>query len=135
MSSSLLQSSVWKALHQHQHALRDTRLECLFSQSAARVRDFSLSAAGIHLDYSKNLITADSMKLFEDLARQQGFDEARLALLSGERVNNTEQRPALHMALRDSLLSSKWVDGVDIAHEIKQTQAQMRQFVECLHQG
>lgn len=135
MSSSLLQSSVWKALQQHQHALRDTRLECLFSQSAARVRDFSLSAAGIHLDYSKNLITADSMKLFEDLARQQGFDEARLALLSGERVNNTEQRPALHMALRDSLLSSKWVDGVDIAHEIKQTQAQMRQFVECLHQG
>lgn len=135
MPTPLSHSSAWKELQQHQQSLRNTRIDALFLQSATRVQDFSMSAAGLHLDYSKNLITATSMKLFEALARQQQFDAARLALQGGAHVNNTEQRPALHMALRDASLSSIWVDGVDIAHEIKQTQTQMRHFVERLHQG
>lgn len=135
MSTSLSHSFAWKELLQHRQTFINTDLNTLFQQSALRAHDFSLSVAGIHLDYSKNLITSESLRLFNALAKQQHFDAARLALQQGEKINNTEHRPALHIALRDRVTPSLYIDDVDVINEIKLAQIQMTQFVEALHQG
>ncbi|MBL4608658.1 MAG: glucose-6-phosphate isomerase, partial [Pseudomonadales bacterium] len=135
MPTRLSSAISWKKLHQHQKEIAKTTLSTLFSSNTQRAQHFSMDAAGLHLDYSKNLITEDTLKLFSALAEEQGFEAARKSLRQGERLNHTENRPALHTALRDSRCTSIDIDGINIITEINNAKNKMADFVNRLHQG
>ncbi len=90
----------WKALADHHAKLGDATLQSLFAADGARFANFSARLGDITLDYSKNRVTDVTLGLLFDLARESGLDAARAELFGGARINNTEKRPALHMALR-----------------------------------
>lgn len=92
--------SPWKFLVDHHAKLKSTTLTSLFAADPARFANFSVRFDDIVLDYSKNVVSDVTMGLLFDLAREAGIDEARGRLFSGACINNTENRPALHMALR-----------------------------------
>ena len=102
MTSLRTQSAAWKALELHQRALSSLHLRNLFREDPARFERFSLEAAGLFLDYSKHRVTAETMKLLAVLARECGLESRIQQMLAGERVNYTEDRPALHVALRSA---------------------------------
>lgn len=107
----------------------------LFDQQPDRFPQFSLSAAGLFLDYSKNQLTETTMTLLCDLARQQQVEQQRDAMFVGEKINFTEQRPALHTALRAPESTPHIVDGININAEVYAVLAQMQAFVEQVHNG
>ncbi|MDG2175202.1 MAG: glucose-6-phosphate isomerase [Gammaproteobacteria bacterium] len=93
-------SSPWKALVAHQKSLSGQSISALFSDNPERFDHFSVEAAGLLLDYSKNLVTAETLELLTNLAEEAGLQKAISAMFSGEVINTTENRPALHVALR-----------------------------------
>lgn len=135
MPTRLSRAITWKKLHQHQKKIATSTLCELFSKSSHRAHSFSLEAAGLHLDYSKNLITTETLDLFQALAQELGFDAARKSLREGEPINHTENRPALHTALRDKHNSPIYVKDIDIRNEISSATKKMTAFVNQLHQG
>lgn len=98
--SALTDSPQWKALLEHQATLSDRPIASLFFVNPDRASQFSLEAAGLLLDYSKNRVDENTMGLLTDLAKASGMQEAIAAMFAGGNINNTEQRPALHVALR-----------------------------------
>ena len=104
----------WKALQDHHRAIRHTHLRQLFADDPRRGDNFSVEAAGLYLDYSKNRITAKTMLLLTDLARECGLRSGIDAMFNAEDVNVTEQRPALHTALRAKPGERIMVDGVNV---------------------
>ncbi len=135
MPTRLSSAITWKKLHQHQKEIATSTLCELFSTSSQRAHSFSLEAAGLHLDYSKNLITKETLDLFQALAQELGFDAARKSLREGEPINHTENRPALHTALRDKRNPPIYVKDSNISNEISSAKKQMAVFVKQLHQG
>ena len=135
MPTRLSSSITWKKLHQHQKEIVTSSLCELFSTSNQRAHSFSLEAAGLHLDYSKNLITKDTLDLFQSLAQELNFDATRKSLREGEPINHTENRPALHTALRDKHSTPIYVKDSNISDEISSAKKQMAAFVKQLHQG
>ena len=115
----------WKQLQRHAVQLQRTTLAALFLTDKQRSKRFAIDAAGLHLDFSENLITRDTLALFEQLARDAKLKPAIRALLAGMPVNNTEQRPAWHSALRHQN-----PPGV-----VAQTLQQMSTLVEAVHSG
>src|SRR5690606_8092258 len=93
-------SAEWRALREHHQALGKVSLAGLFRQDPERFRRCSLHAAGLLLDYSKNLVTDQTLSLLLALAENRGVPEAIVRLFDGAPVNNTERRAALHVALR-----------------------------------
>lgn len=136
-SSSLSRSSSWQQLQLHHRQMRQQGLEIshLFDQQPDRFTQFSLSAAGLFLDYSKNQITETTLNLLCDFARQQQVEQQRDAMFAGEKINFTEHRPALHTALRAPAHTPHMVDGIDINAEVHTVLAQMQAFVEKVHNG
>lgn len=103
-SASLIdQSPAWKALLEHYETLSATPLDALFEQNPERGRQLKSEAAGIYFDYSKNLLTEQTLSLLNELANTAQLPTAIDALFNGVRINNTEDRPALHTTLRDPL--------------------------------
>lgn len=92
--------SNWNQLEQHRQTWRSQTIVDLFAQDSNRAARFSINAAGLELDYSKNHITSETVSLLLDAAKEAGLEEAISRLFRGEHVNNTEDRPALHTALR-----------------------------------
>ena len=90
-----------KALQQHWQQLHTTSLLELFQQQPQRAKDFSFQVNGLYFDFSKNHLTPDTVSLLCKLAENRQMAVAIDALLNGDKVNNTEKRPALHTALRD----------------------------------
>ena len=135
MPQKLSESSAWKKLEQHRQNIANTSLTELFESSSLRHTQFALNAAGLHLDYSKNLINQETLSLFEQLASQQRFNDARASLKNGAKVNKSEGRPALHTALRDTSDQPFYVNKHDIRKDIRDTQQQMTQFVNQIHKG
>src|SRR5437660_7891825 len=99
-TASLRQTAAWQALEQNAEALRETHLRDLFAQDPERAERFSLEAEGLFLDFSKNRITDETMGLLLELARQSGLQAKIGAMFSGEKINLTENRSVLHVALR-----------------------------------
>src|SRR5262245_56465305 len=118
MTDTLTDTPAWQALERHHLAVRDRHLRELFAEDARRVDRLSLDAAGIHADLSKHRVTAETVTLLLDLARQRGVAERRDAMFRGERVNRTEDRPALHVALRMPRDGSLVVDGRDVVRDV-----------------
>lgn len=128
------QQRAWRALEQHQKHIKDIKLKDLFAKDANRYQQFSLEAAGLMLDYSKNHITAKTLILLENLAKSVDLPTQIQQLLSGDEVNRTEQRAALHTALRNSTQSQSKAARQRQAM-IQAEQDRMAKIVDALQTG
>jgi glucose-6-phosphate isomerase len=107
------QRPAWKALAQHAETLRPQHLRDLFAADPARGTRFTAEAAGLFLDYSKNRITAETLTLLTELAAQSGLKQHTEAMFTGKKINTTEDRAVLHVALRAPASESILADGPD----------------------
>ncbi|NOV23940.1 glucose-6-phosphate isomerase [Cupriavidus necator] len=126
----------WNALLRHHDTLRDATMREWFDREGAqRVAQYSLEAAGLYLDYSKNRITAQTMRLLMQLAAEAGVTRRRDAMFAGEHINTTEDRAALHVALRADAGAGYKVDGEAVVPAIQQVLARMRDFSARVRSG
>ncbi|SPA49655.1 glucose-6-phosphate isomerase [Cupriavidus taiwanensis] len=126
----------WNALLRHHDTLRDARMRDWFDREGAqRVAQCSLEAAGLYLDYSKNRITQQTMSLLMQLAAEAGVTRRRDAMFAGEHINTTEDRAALHVALRAPAGAGYKVDGEAVVPAIQQVLARMRDFSARVRSG
>src|SRR5438477_11647272 len=110
-TEAVTQSPAWLALEPHYRAIRDTHLRALFADDPRRGEQMTAEAAGIYLDYSKNRIAAETLKLLLDLAETSGLRRGIDAMFRGEKINVSERRAVLHVALRAPKGASIMVDG------------------------
>jgi glucose-6-phosphate isomerase len=132
---TLTQSSAWTALAAHQREVASHELRELFAADPARFQRYSIEAAGLFLDYSKNRIVERTLPLLVSLAWQTGVSAKIAAMFAGERINHTEQRAVLHTALRNRSETSVLVDGRDVMPDVQRVLSQMRSFVEGVRAG
>ncbi len=132
---TLTSSPAWKALMQHHQEIRSVHMRDLFAQDPQRFERFSLRFGDILFDYSKNRITEKTMALLFDLARQAHLNEKIEAMLSGQKINVTENRAVLHTALRNRSNRPIVVDGVDVMPEVNRVLNKMRDFSEAVRSG
>ncbi|MDX1654396.1 MAG: glucose-6-phosphate isomerase [Candidatus Competibacteraceae bacterium] len=133
--SSLTQSSEWQALRDHQQSVANLPMRQLFELDSRRFERFSLEAVGIFLDYSKNRITEDTLPLLLNLARRCGLEARREGMFNGERINRTEDRAVLHVALRNRSNTPIMVDGQDVMPGVNQVLDRMGQFCQRVRSG
>ena len=133
--STLTDSTAWKALEAHQREMASVHMRDLFAQDPARFRTFSLQCGDILLDYSKNRITAQTMQLLHALARQADLQGWIARMCSGEKINLTEQRAVLHIALRNRANRPILVDGEDVMPSVNAVLRHMREFSEAIRSG
>ncbi len=133
--SKLTQSAAWQALAAHQQKIAQTHMRDLFDQDAQRFNRFSLECCGILLDYSKNRITDETVKLLFDLARQSDLPGWIEKMFRGERINSTENRAVLHTALRNLSGHPVYVDGEDVMPAVQRALSHMRAFTEQVRSG
>ena len=93
-------TDAWKALEAHRDQVRDVHLRQLFADDARRGERFTAEAAGLYLDYSKNRVNAETLRLLQALAHARGVADKRAAMFRGAHINVTEDRAVLHVALR-----------------------------------
>ncbi|MEM7280342.1 MAG: glucose-6-phosphate isomerase [Pseudomonadota bacterium] len=124
---------VWSSLREHQIDIASHSLKTLFEEDPERFDRFSLQAAGLLVDYSKNLVSDDTIGLLLSLAEQAELKSAIASLFAGDHLNSTENRPAMHMALRsENIGGDQWST---IKPAVQGERAKMRSFVERLHNG
>lgn len=135
MNHDITASAPWRALRAHHAQVATLHLRDLFRASPARASDFSLEAADLFLDYSKNRIVPETMHRLLDLARAADVEGQRDAMLAGAIVNNTEHRAVLHTALRRPISQPLTVDGTNIMPAIAEVQRRLRGLVDALADG
>jgi glucose-6-phosphate isomerase len=127
--------SAWNDLKQHADELRGKHLRELFASDATRGEKFRVEAEGIYLDYAKNRITDKTMQLLLELAAQSGLRERIDAMFRGEKINITEDRAVLHVALRAPKSASIKVDGEDVVPEVHKVLDRMSAFADRVRSG
>src|SRR5271163_2110862 len=127
--------SAWKALGAHYQQIHDTTLRQLFADDPARGERFTLEVAGIFLDYSKNRITNETLKLLVQLAEESGLRARIDAMFSGEKINITENRAVLHVALRAPKGEKIVVDGEDVVPAVHAVLDKMAGFADRVRSG
>lgn len=125
----------WLELDQHKASINELQIQDLFKENPYRFSQFSLQAGGILFDYSKQKVTRDTLELLCRLAESTHLKKHIEALFLGEVVNTSEQRPALHTALRDPTSTALIVDGYDIKLEIRKVLEHLENFAERVRQG
>ncbi|MDE2001931.1 MAG: glucose-6-phosphate isomerase [Betaproteobacteria bacterium] len=125
----------WRALVAHHATIAQAQLRELFSADADRGDRYALEAAGLYLDYSKNRITDQTLKLLAALAGECGLRERIAAMFRGDAINTTERRAVLHVALRAPASEKIFVDGVDVVAEVHTVLDRMAAFAEELRSG
>ncbi len=125
----------FEALRRHREEVGPRHLRELFRDDPARGRRYACEAAGIHLDYSKNRITDETLRRLCDLARGMGLRERIEAMFRGERINETEGRPVLHVALRAPRSERILVDGRDVVAEVHAVRERMEAFAGAFRAG
>jgi glucose-6-phosphate isomerase len=133
--SALTDSPAWKALAQHHAATQGTHMRDLFAQDSRRFETFSLEVEDVLVDFSKHRITRETMKLLFDLARQADVFGWRDRMFSGQKINRTEDRAVLHVALRNRSNRPIVVDGQDVMPEVNAVLAKMRVFTDSVRSG
>src|SRR5438876_895434 len=111
MATKLTETGSWKNLWEHFNQIKDKHLKGFFIEDPQRSATFSAEADGLFLDFSKNRITKDTFRMLLDLARERGVEQVRDAMFSGEKINTTEGRAVLHIALRNRSNTPIMVDG------------------------
>jgi len=125
----------FKALDEHCAQVRKLHLRQLFGEDPDRSGRFTLQALGLYFDYSKNLITSETMRLLLELAEQSGLRQHIDAMFAGDKINVTEQRAVLHVALRAMYDESMKVDGVNVVPEVHAVLNQMTAFSDRVRSG
>ncbi|HTQ37838.1 MAG TPA: glucose-6-phosphate isomerase [Pirellulales bacterium] len=131
MSTAILpptQRPAWKALVQHAEQIKTTHLRKLFADDPNRGTRLSQEAIGVYFDYSKNLIIDETLKLLLHLAEESGLCQRRDAMFAGEKINITERRAVLHVALRAPKSEKIFVDGQDVVPEVHKVLDKMAAF-------
>ncbi len=131
----LTQRSSWKALEEHYQKVRDLHLRTLFAEEPGRGERFALEAAGIYLDYSKNRITDETLRLLLALAEDSGLRERIEAMFQGDKINVTENRAVLHVALRAPKEEAIFVDGENVVPEVHAVLDKMTDFSNRVRSG
>ncbi len=131
----LTKSTAWKALEDHQKKMRDVSLRDLFADDPERARRMTAEAAGVFLDYSKNRITDETLKLLCDLAEQSGLRARIDAMFRGEKINVTEGRAVLHVALRAPKSKTISTDGQNVVPEVHAVLDKMADFSRRVRDG
>jgi glucose-6-phosphate isomerase len=135
MTHPLSDSPAWQALLRHHAEVRDLHLRDLFATDPGRVERLTLEAAGIHADLSKHRVTGETVALLLALAEERGVAARRDAMFRGEHVNPTEDRPALHVALRMPRDRSLVVDGRDVVRDVHDVLDRMAAFAARVRSG
>ena len=125
----------WKALQTHFQQIRDRHLRELFAEDPARGERFTAETGGIFLDYSKNRITDETLKLLVQLAEESGVREKIEAMFRGDKINITENRAVLHVALRAPKGESIVLDGEDVVPAVHTVLDKMSDFAERVRSG
>jgi len=125
----------WKALAAHHLLVRDQKLRDLFGKDPARGRRLTAEAAGVLLDYSKNRVTDETMRLLVALAQESGLSDRIAAMFRGDRINVSENRAVLHVALRAPRGDSIVVDGRNVVPDVHAVLDKMTAFVERVRSG
>jgi len=125
----------WQALEAHAAVMKKTCLRELFAADPERGRRFAVEAEGMYVDYSRHPVSSETMDLLLRLARACALDGEIRRLFAGEPINETEKRPVLHWALRDSSGRPVMVDGVDVMPRIREVREQMAAAAGRLRSG
>jgi glucose-6-phosphate isomerase len=133
--TALTASPVWQALAGHHEQIKDMHLRSLFADDPGRAARFSVEGGGLFLDYSKNRITDETVRLLLQLAEERGVTKRRDAMFAGEKINTTERRAVLHVALRAPLGTSIDVDGADVVPHVHKVLDAMAEFSFRLRTG
>ena len=133
--AALASSGQWRALKDHFAAVKDLTLRALFEADPDRGTALAAEGAGLYLDYSKNRVTRETLRLLCDLARARGLEARRDAMFQGERINVTEDRPVLHVALRAPRGTVIKVDGHDVVPDVHAVLGQMSAFADKVRDG
>ncbi len=129
------QTPQWRALESHRERMRGAQMRDLFAADPGRARTMSLSAAGLYLDYSKNILTSETLALLLDLAEAVDLQGWIRRMFSGEPINNTENRAVLHVALRNRSNRPILVDGQDVMPGVNAVLGRIERFVGEVRSG
>lgn len=125
----------WQALQQHKNLFENVHMKDLFFNDADRFNNFSIQFEEILFDYSKNLITENTVEILLELAKDCKLKDAIEAMFNGEKINGTEDRSVLHTALRNFSSNPVLSDGMDVMPAVKSVQEQMKKFCADIHSG
>jgi glucose-6-phosphate isomerase len=133
--SNLTSSSAWQSLTKHKEEVAKTTMRELFAKDPQRFAKMSNEACGVFVDYSKHRTTDETLKLLLALAKQADVEGWREKMFTGEKINGTEGRAVLHVALRNRSNKPILVDGKDVMPEVNAVLAKMRDFTERVRSG
>src|SRR5208282_5316404 len=131
----LTERPAWKALEAHYQQVRGLHLRKLFGDDPGRGERMTAEAVGLYLDYSKNRITGETLKLLLQLAGESGLRARIDAMFAGEKINLTEKRAVLHVALRAPRSQSIVVDGKNVVPEVHEVLDRMADFSRRIRDG
>jgi len=131
----LRERPAWSALADHREKIRGQHLRGLFAEDPDRGQRLTAEGVGIYLDYSKNRVTDETMQLLLDLAVQSGLRERIDAMFDGEKINTTEGRAVLHVALRAPSGEHIRVEGIDVVPAVHEVLGRMGEFAERVRTG
>jgi glucose-6-phosphate isomerase len=133
--TALTATPAWTALKSHHGQIKEAHLRKLFADDPGRAERFSAEGAGLFLDYSKNRITDETVRLLLQLADERGVAKRREAMFAGEKINSTERRAVLHVALRAPRGSRIEVDGTDVVADVHKVLDAMADFATRIRSG
>ena len=125
----------WRQLWPHYEEMKSVHMRDLFAQDPDRARRYWLEVGGLTLDYAKNRITDQTLNGLFELARESGLPEKMRAMFAGEKINNTENRAALHIALRNRADTPIYVDGENVMPKVNSVLRHMGQFAHAVRNG
>ena len=131
----LTQRPAWKTLGTHHKKIQNLHLRELFADDPKRGERLTVEAAGLFLDYSKNRITDQTLKLLLQLAAESGLRDKIDAMFNGEKINITENRAVLHVALRAPKGATIFVDGKNVVPEVHAVLDKMAEFSNRVRSG
>jgi glucose-6-phosphate isomerase len=134
-ATPLRERKAWQALERHYAEISGVHLRDLFASDPGRGERLTAQAAGIFLDYSKNRVTDETMRLLLELAAESGVPERRDAMFRGEHINVSENRAVLHVALRMPATAHLVVDGQDVIKDVHDVLSRMRRLATALRSG
>jgi glucose-6-phosphate isomerase len=133
--TALTETPAWQALTTHYPQIKDLHLRKLFADDPGRAERFSVEGAGLFIDYSKNRVTDETLRLLLQLAEERGVAKRRDAMFAGDEINTTERRAVLHVALRAPRGSRIEVDGVDVVPDVHKVLDAMADFADRVRGG
>ena len=131
----LPERKAWQALKRHHDEIAGQHLRELFAADPGRGERLAAEAAGLYLDYSKNRVTDETMRLLVALAEESGVPDKREAMFRGEHINVSEDRPVLHVALRMPATEHLIVDGTDVVAQVHEVLGRMADFANRVRSG